>query len=191
MNKSKAAFLFSAERLANRGLYMWTFTFAEVLDIKDTRKRWNHFLTLMKRRWPDLCGLRVFELHESHGLHVHLITNRFVDVNECRPMAKKAGWGRVHVQRVSAERAQYLSKYLSKEREPCLKRWRLWAGFGDWERVMVKDIELSRTLNSTAQEPEYTDCAKYCLDGKGTASSANACRPSRPCIAKLSSIHPP
>jgi len=142
MNKSKAAFLFSAENLAKTGLYMWTFTFAEVLDIKDTRKRWNHFLTLMKRRWPDLCGLRVFELHKSHGLHVHLITNRFVDVNECRPMAKKAGWSRVHVQKVSAERAQYLAKYLSKEREPCFKRWRLWAAFGDWERSKVKDIEL-------------------------------------------------
>lgn len=142
MNKSKAAFLFSAERLAEKGLYMWTFTFAEVLDIKATRKRWNHFLTLMKRRWPDLCGLRVFELHESHGLHVHLITNRFVDVNECRPMAKKAGWGRIHVQRVSEERAKYLAKYLSKQREPCLKRWRLWGSFGDWERSKVKDIEL-------------------------------------------------
>jgi hypothetical protein len=44
-------------------------------------------------RWPDLCGLRVFELHESHGLHVHLITNRFVDVVECRKMGKQAGMG--------------------------------------------------------------------------------------------------
>jgi len=113
-----------------------------VLDIKDTRKRWNHLLTLMRRRWPELCGLRVFELHESHGLHVHLITNRRIDVGECRPMAKKAGWGRIHVQRVSAERAAYLAKYLSKEREPCLKRWRLWGSFGNWERSKVKDIEL-------------------------------------------------
>jgi len=112
---------------------------AEVLDIKNTRKRWNHFLTLMKRRWLDPCGLR---LHEFHGLHVHLITNRFVHVNECRPMAIKAGWGRVHVQRVSEEQAQYPAKYLSREREPCFKRWRLWGAFGDWERVLVKDIEL-------------------------------------------------
>jgi len=121
---------------------MWTFTFKEVLDIKDTRKRWNHLLTSIKRRWPDLCGLRVFELHEDHGLHVHLVTNRFIDVNECRKLAIQAGWGRIHVQRVSPERAAYLAKYLSKEREPCIKRWHLWGSFGNWERSKVKDIEL-------------------------------------------------
>jgi len=38
MNKSKIAFLFSAERLAENGLYMWTFTFAEVLDCVATTK---------------------------------------------------------------------------------------------------------------------------------------------------------
>ncbi len=142
MNKSKAAFLFSAERLAERGLYMWTFTFKEVLDIKDTRKRWNHLLTLIKRTWPDLCGLRVFELHENHGLHVHMITNRFVDVNACRKLALQSGWGRIHVQRIPSERAKYLAKYLGKDREPCMKRWRLWAGFGEWERTLVSNIEL-------------------------------------------------
>jgi len=142
MNKTKAAFLLSAERLSERGLYMWTFTFKEVLAIKETRKRWNHLLTLMKRLWPDLCGLRVFELHEYHGLHVHLVTNRFIDVNQCRKLATKAGWGRVHVNRISSERAAYLAKYLSKERPSCFKRWRLWAGFGKWEHTMVKDIEL-------------------------------------------------
>lgn len=119
---------------------MWTFTFAEVLSIKDTRKRWNHFLTLLKRRWPKLCGLRVFELHKSHGLHVHLVTNRWIDVNEARTLAKRAGWGRIHVLRVPAERIAYLGKYLSKDRPPCFKRWRLWAGFGEWAWTKVKDV---------------------------------------------------
>lgn len=140
MNKSKAAFLFSSQRLGTQGLYMWTFTFAEVLSIKDTRKRWNHLLTLLRRRWPELCGLRVFELHDQHGLHVHLVTNRFIDVNEARRLSKIAGWGRIHVMRVPVEKAAYLAKYLSKEREPCLKGWRLWAGFGNWEWSRVKDI---------------------------------------------------
>jgi hypothetical protein len=142
MNKSKAAFLFSAERLAAGKLYMWTFTFAEVLSLNDTRSRWNHFLTLMRRRWPLLCGLRVFELHEQHGLHVHLVTNRFIDVNETRRLAKAARWGRIHVTRIPVERAQYLAKYLTKDREPCLKSWRLWAGFGKWDWSRVKDVLL-------------------------------------------------
>jgi len=37
---------------------------------------------------------------------------------------------------------KYLAKYLREEREPCFKRWRLWAAFGNWERSKVKNIEL-------------------------------------------------
>ena len=140
MSKSKTAFLFASRTLSTDKLFMWTFTFRETLDIKNTRKRWNHLLTLMRRRWPSLCGLRVFELHDSHGLHVHLITNRWIDVYEARRMAKQAGWGRIHVMKMPPEKAPYLAKYLSKERPKCFKRWRLWAGFGDWEWNKVKDL---------------------------------------------------
>jgi len=96
----------------------------------------------MKRRWPDLSGLRVFELHKTDGLQVHLVTNRFIDVNEVRRLATKAGWGRSHVERIPAEKAAYLAKYLSKERPECLKSWRLWAAFGKWDWTKVKDIIL-------------------------------------------------
>lgn len=140
MKKTKAAYLFATQTLSQQGLYMWTFTFKEVLDIKDTRKRWNYLLTLLKRQWPKLCGLRVFELHKSHGLHVHLVTNRWIDVNVARALASKAGWGRIHVKCIPAERAGYLAKYLSKDRPECLKGWRLWAGFGDWDWTRVKDV---------------------------------------------------
>jgi hypothetical protein len=142
MSKSKAAFEFSAQKLGKEKLYFWTFTFAEVLDIKATRKRWNYLLTLLRRRYPKLCGLRAFELHEEHGLHVHLVTNAWIDVNEARAMAQKAGWGRIHVKRIPGEKAGYLGKYLSKEhRAPCFKGWRLWAAFGAWEWTRVKNVE--------------------------------------------------
>lgn len=40
MTKSKAAFLFSADHLGEKlSLFIWTFTFKEVLDVKDTRQR--------------------------------------------------------------------------------------------------------------------------------------------------------
>ena len=55
-------------------------------------------------------------------------------------LATQAGWGRIHVQRIPADRASYLGKYLSKERPECLKSWRLWAGFGAWEWTKVKDV---------------------------------------------------
>jgi hypothetical protein len=142
MTKSKAAFLLACRMLAkDNRLFMWTFTFKDVLNVKDARKKWNYLRTLLLRTWPTLQGIRVFELHESHGLHVHLVTNSFVDVNRARAIANKAGWGRIHVKRTSAERVTYLAKDLSKPRPDCLKGWRLWAAFGTgWEPPKVKDI---------------------------------------------------
>ena len=141
MTKSKAAFLFASQTLGKQRLYLWTFTFKELLAVKETRKRWNHLLTLLLRQWTNLQGLRVFELHQEHGLHVHLVTNAFIDVNRARELAMKAGWGRIHVARMPSEHAGYLAKYLSKERLKCLYRWRLWAGFGEgWEWTKVKDV---------------------------------------------------
>ncbi len=42
---------------------MWTFTFAAVLDVKAARKKWNHLLTPLKRRWPKLAGFGEAVLH--------------------------------------------------------------------------------------------------------------------------------
>ena len=141
MTKSKAAFLFASQTLGKQRLYLWTFTFKELLAVKETRKRWNHLLTLLLREWPNLQGLRVFELHQEHGLHVHLVTNQFIEVNRARELAAQAGWGRIHVTPMPSEHSGYLAKYLSKERPECLARWRLWAGFGNgWEWTKVKDL---------------------------------------------------
>ncbi len=157
MSKSKAAFLFASKPLGQQQLFLWTFTFKEVLGVKETRKRWNHLLTLLLRTWPKLQGLRVFESHEEHGLHVHLLTNQFIDVNQARELAQQAGWGRIHVKRARREQAGYLAKYLSKERPECLKRWRLWAGFGaGWEWTKVKDV-IRETLFSTI----YRACKEW------------------------------
>jgi hypothetical protein len=57
-------------------------------------------------------------------------------------MAKNAGWGRIHVKRIPAAKANYLGKYLSKEhRAHCFKGWRLWAAFGKWHSTKVRDVE--------------------------------------------------
>jgi hypothetical protein len=95
MTKGKTAFLFASQTLGKQKLFLWTFTFKELLAVKETRKRWNHLLTLLQREWPNLQGLRVFELHEEHGLHVHLTTNRFIDVNRPRRFtARRSRWDR-------------------------------------------------------------------------------------------------
>ncbi|HYW98540.1 MAG TPA: hypothetical protein VE822_05470 [Candidatus Elarobacter sp.] len=157
MSKSKAAFLLASQTLGKQQLFLWTFTFKDLLSVKDTRKRWNHLLTLLLRRWPKLQGLRVFELHKEHGLHVHLLTNQFIDVNEARRLALQANWGRIHVTRVPSEHAGYLAKYLSKQRAECLRRWRLWAGFGaGWEWTKVKDL-----IRETVFSRIYRGCKEW------------------------------
>jgi hypothetical protein len=157
MTKSKAAFLFASRTLGKQELYLWTFTFKDLLAVKETRKRWNHLLTLLLRTWPNLQGLRVFELHKEHGLHVHLLTNQFIDVNRARELANHAGWGRIHVVRMPSEHVGYLAKYLSKERPECLHRWRLWAGFGaGWEWTKVKDV-----IRETLFSQIYRACKEW------------------------------
>ncbi len=76
------------------------------------------------------------------------MTNGWIDVNEARVLAVKAGWGRIHVKRIPAEKALYMGKYLTKEdRAPCLKGWRLWAAFGAWESTKVKDVKFESEFN--------------------------------------------
>ena len=56
-----------------------------------------------------------------------------------------------------AERVNYLAKYLSKERPPCLKRWRLWASFGkDWDPTKVKDL-----VKNTLFSKIYAACKEW------------------------------
>jgi hypothetical protein len=63
------------------------------------------------------------------------------EVEQVRELAEKAGWGRIHVSVMPTEHAQYLAKYLSRDRPPCLKRWRLCAAFGEgWKPNRVKDL---------------------------------------------------
>ena len=93
----------------------------------------------------------------EYGLHVHMVTNERIDVVQARALAEKAGWGRIHVTVMPAEHARYLAKYLSKERPPCLKRWRLWAAFGEgWEPTKVKDL-IKESLFSTV----YRACKEW------------------------------
>src|SRR5205823_3959122 len=167
MTKSKAAFLFASQTLGKQQLYLWTFTFKELLAVKETRKRWNYLLTLLLRTWPRLQGLRVFELHEEHGLHVHLVTNQFIDVNRARELATQAGWGRIHVTAMPSGHAVYLAKYLSKDRTECLYRWRLWAGFGKhWEWTKVKDV---------IRETLFSSVYRACKEWKGWTGRGEFC----------------
>jgi len=127
--------------------YLWTFTFAECLPVLELRSRWNHLLTLLRRALPNWCGVRVYEEHPgkyeglTHGLHVHVITNRFFDVTVILGLARSSGWGRINVKRIKKGAERYVAKYLGKRRPAGYKGWRLWASFGGgFRRTRVADI---------------------------------------------------
>jgi hypothetical protein len=125
----------------NPKLYFWTFTFREVHSLKRAMQLWNQFLTLLKRKM-GFRGVRVLELHEEHGCHFHVITNRRFPIRSILEFTDRCDFGRIDVRRVTdtARAVGYLCKYLSKRREHCLKRARLWSAFGKIERTRVRDV---------------------------------------------------
>jgi hypothetical protein len=149
ISKTKCAFNFSAECLKpsrSGHLYMWTFTWGEVLDTKEARLRWSHFLRLvrMRARHRELAGLRVFQMHPGgHGLHVHLATGCYLYVNHIRALWRACGGGRIHVLPIPPSRVGYLARYLSRSGRPfCLKGARLWSKFGKFEATRVRDVKI-------------------------------------------------
>src|SRR6266513_2841905 len=123
---------------------------------------WNEFLTLLKRKM-QFRGVRVLELHEEHGCHFHVITNKRFRIEEILALGKRYGFGRTNVRRVTdaAQAVSYLCKYLSKPRVRCLKRARLWSGFGKIERSCFRDevpnTERIRLLRRIMGKPSVQD----------------------------------
>jgi len=143
------AFKFNVERLfegSSSGVYFWTLTFGEVLTVKQGSRKWSAFAKDVVREL-GMFGVRVYELHDEHGLHVHWLVNRFLAVQVVRRIAGRHGFGRIHVKRCGKWVGEYLAKYLSKEiRAACLKGKRLWAGFGSGMWCRVKDIRVRSWL---------------------------------------------
>jgi len=140
--KSQAAFEFTVRKMESNGrLYFWTFTYRDVHSLKRAMELWNEFLTVLKRKL-GFRGVRVLELHEEHGVHFHVVTNRRFKIGRILEIGARYGFGRTGVERVTdvAGGISYLCKYLSKRRAPCLRGVRLWAAFGQIGRTRVADI---------------------------------------------------
>ena len=157
--KSKVACQFSIADLAQTAqkLYLWTFTFADLLDIKVAAKRWSRFVKDRHRgftvSFPDCSGIRVFEMHRgrweahigenlSHGLHIHMVVNRRLDVDIMRSKWEHFGGGRINVRVITPGHECYVAKYLSKARGAALEGLRLWAPINFPEAHKVRDIKV-------------------------------------------------
>ena len=141
MTKSKAAFLFASQTLGKQRLYLWTFTFKEVLAVKETRKRWNSLADSPAAGLAAAARSASFRTHEEHGLHVHLVTNQFIDVNRARELATQPA-GAAFMSRQCRANMPDTSRSIFRRngRNVCFDG-DLWAGFGKgWEWTKVKDV---------------------------------------------------
>lgn len=149
MGKSKVACDMSIESLleGKNTCYLWTFTVPDVVSARETALRWNKCQRKLVSRL-GFVGVRVFEYHpRGHGLHVHLVTHRRINVNDVRVITTRYGFGRINVKAIPAIAGNYVSKYVTKqtvEAYPELKGLRLWARVGTkltaWRGTRVSDV---------------------------------------------------
>jgi len=154
MSKSATAFMFSADRLfaASRKVYFWTFTFKNVpADDKAAMEDWDTLHLRIRKLFPDLRGLRVCELHVSHGIHFHLLLNQRIPLRRLFRIFKGSGFsygrnreldfGRVSVTECNKFAAEYLTKYMTKDYKkefPTMRR--RWGSVGSFDSCGVRDV---------------------------------------------------
>ena len=124
-----------------RHLKLWTFTLPKVFPICVARLMWQSLRESLQRNL-DFSGVRTFELHpRGHGLHVHVITDRWYSVHQIRHFAKLNGWGRIDAIPVVPGSRHYPGKDLNRKRHPALAGVRLWDTIGDIDKSYVRDIQ--------------------------------------------------
>ncbi len=151
MTKSKFAFESTAMRLFDTGkVYLWTFTFPDVCSVEEASYRWSELCG-----WFSWCyrgavvGIRVYEMHQTHGMHVHALIIGRLDVNMVRVAAKRYGFGRINVKAADKGTAKYLAKYLGKsKRHIALRGRRLWSVFGRLDsKTRVSDVAVGSAIS--------------------------------------------
>lgn len=133
--RSKWACIFSLRELINGGwAYLWTLTTPDVVDLRELSKRWRKLI------WNGFTPcVRVFEKHpRGHGYHVHFVTAERIDVDALRLKTEAAGFGRIHVRRIPGKKAEYIAKYLTKQRSTA-PGVRMWSCVG-FEGTKAKDV---------------------------------------------------
>lgn len=157
LNKSAQAFTWSVERLFEQSekVYFWTFTFITTpYNDEWAMKQWNVFHVRLRYHFPDIKGLRVCELHRSHGIHFHALLNMRVPIRVMQKIWHGTGFltgrnhyldfGRVSVDEADIGSASYLTKYMTKQyrEDNYFGRRRRWGSIGGFEQNRKNDIEV-------------------------------------------------
>jgi len=169
LNRTAAAFTFSCEKLLQcyGKIYFWTFTFKSVpIDDEYANEDWNALHTRMKWQWPNLRGLRVTELHRSHGIHYHALVNMRIPIERvkrlCLGNGKLYGYNRyLDFGRMSVDRVKdpentigYLAKYLRNGygKDYQLYSGRRWGTIGGFKHIQCRDIEYWSPMHEVKEQ---------------------------------------
>jgi len=158
MTKSEFAFRASCLKLQRQcpKLYFWTFTFRAVMPDWYYSNTWSRFIRVLQDLYGgQLRGLKVTELHKSHGIHYHCLLNQRVWVGEVRRIGKRFGIGRVHVVHADATSVPYLAKYLSKDYRNGTKlfaRIPRWNTIGLFRGTRKRDVICSSPFHDAMKE---------------------------------------
>ena len=144
--KTSLAFQMSADRLFMycNEVYFWTFTFRQVPRNDDWAMwQWANLMRAFKTCFPLHKGVRVVELHETHGIHYHALINRRIAMDVIRRIAYPFGFGVMWVEHCDNGTAGYLAKYLTKSyraENHFTKGRRRWGNIGRWANCKVRDL---------------------------------------------------
>jgi len=167
LSRTSAAFQFTAERLAAQSdnLYFWTFTFKSVPI--DDNYAMEDYATLMRRlqKHFEWCqGVRVSELHRSHGIHFHCILNSRIPIDRVKRICYGNGhltgtnryldFGRMSVAKCDSNTIGYLGKYLTKQYRRDNEFWgrRRWGCIGGFEPTRCREIEYDTSFHRNYQK---------------------------------------
>lgn len=129
-------------------VYLWTFTFPDLTTLEQASRKWTLFANYLRRARQDVKWMRFLEPHQTHGWHVHTVAAQRYDVTMMRKHAERFGFGRIHVLRIPASQAGYITKYVTKfKRRSSDGRYRLWACNG-FKGCTVASVRTTDTWNT-------------------------------------------
>lgn len=105
-------------------VWLITFTFREnITDKSEAMRRFKPIADYLKRQKADWCG--VWQQQRRGAWHLHMLVNRWQDVNVLREFAVARGWGQfINAEKVgdggyrfmdSKRVVSYLTRYLSRD----------------------------------------------------------------------------
>lgn len=120
------------------------------------QKAWNRILTMLRRKFPNICFIKVVEFHKSGMPHLHILLGgrRWISKNwllKFWPIGHQ-----VHITRVNGDIHQvmfYMGKYLFKN--DTLDRILHWS-------LMARSFSVSRNLSCSLDNSKTNSISNYC-----------------------------